>query len=167
MALGTWLARCLPGLSTLFLLTLCECALNILQTEYIKLSYPTFLARRSNPVFAQALFIIYSLFLHSLSFAFSLRLCGAIRQATRDIRNCHGRSRKNEYNSGSGRGSSETTDANKTPFQSPDVVMAILIPSYREEIHVLEETLQILASHELAKASYDVPLHQESHRAVD
>ena len=43
-------------------------------------------------------------------------------------------------------------------FEEPSdsVVHAIILPSYKEDLDTLRETLSVLASHVLAKSSYDV-----------
>jgi hypothetical protein len=42
--------------------------------------------------------------------------------------------------------------------EQPQDIHAILIPNYKEDIEVLRETLEVLASHPQARAQYDVSL---------
>jgi|SRR5271154_3122076 len=154
MSLLSWFCRCVPGLSILAVLALVEFALQILQTEYIGLSYPTFLVRHVTPVFAQTLFVAYSVFLHVLSLAFPLRLCRAVLRATNAIREAHSDNYEPLRSSLLRDGSDQDNEACEKV--AVGIIMAILIPSYKEEIHILEDTLKVLASHELAQTSYDV-----------
>ena len=41
------------------------------------------------------------------------------------------------------------------------VVHAVILPSYKEDMDTLRETLSVLASHTLAKSSYDVSVFRE------
>lgn len=155
-----WLTRCLPGLSSLLLIVLIECALQPLQTAWMKFEYPTFLLKTNNPVLAQLLFISYSLFLHVLALLFPLRLCLAARAATEEIQRAHsdtdaGLETPQDGPSGA---EQEWDRLNDTPGADTygQTIMAIILPSYKEEVAVLEDTLRVLASHRLARSSYDV-----------
>ena len=154
MAFAAWVCRCLPGLSIFLLLLLGEWALQVLQAGLIGLYYPAFLIQRQTPVFAQILFCGYTLILHIISFAFTFRLSRAAWKARREIEKYHlqddgGLSRV--Y-------SSDTTSSlvADDELEAGEPIMAILIPSYKEEQHVLEETLKVLSCHDLAKTGYDV-----------
>jgi hypothetical protein len=53
------------------------------------------------------------------------------------------------------------TDATDVSTAEP-VIHAIVIPNYKEEIDSLKETLEVLASHVLARSSYDIYLGMET-----
>lgn len=155
MNVAKWFSRCLPGLSTLFLLILLELSLNIVETEWISFYYPTFLLHRHAPLVAQAALIFYSVFLHVLALLFPLRLCAAVHSATKQIQAAHSCQKGFAGEDATGRlVASEHIEPGVA--QSPTVTMAIILPSYKEEVEVLEASLRVLASHRHAKTSYDV-----------
>lgn len=150
-----WFSRCLPGLSTLSLLILLELSLKIVETEWISFYYPTFLIHRHASLVAQALFILYSVFLHVLALIFPLRLCAAVYSATKQIEAAH----KCQKGFTGEDVSSRLVDSERIEpgeAQSPSVTMAIILPSYKEDVEILETSLRVLASHRHAKTSYDV-----------
>lgn len=156
----TWLTRCLPGLSSILLIVLIECALRPLQTVWMQFEYPSFLLTTNNSVVAQLTFITYSLFLHVLALLFPLRLCLAARTATEEIQRAH-----SDTDSATATAPSDPSGGEQEWTRLDDVagsdthgqiIMAIILPSYKEEIAVLEDTLRVLASHRLAQSSYDV-----------
>ncbi|KIW99725.1 uncharacterized protein Z518_11138 [Rhinocladiella mackenziei CBS 650.93] len=156
-----WSLRCIPGLSTFCLLILLECALKIVQTEWLAFYYPPFLKRGPAPVFAQALFIFYTIFLHVLALIFPLRLIASAWTATKQIRITHNRPTtfsREALNVAENIPSQPGQDDSK---QSSCVIMAIVVPSYKEDIEILETSLRVLASHLLAKTSYDIFLAME------
>jgi hypothetical protein len=155
MNVAKWFSRCLPGLSTLSLLILLELSLKIVETEWISFYYPTFLLHRHASLVAQALFIFYSVFLHVLALIFPLRLCAAVHSATKQIQATH--------NCQKGFAGEDVSSRLVGPehikpgaAQSSSVTMAIILPSYKEEVEILEASLRVLASHRHAKTSYDV-----------
>ena len=157
MGVVHWLSRCIPGVSTVLLLVLLECALQVLQTGLISFIYPAFLVKH-RPVVAQAVFIAYSLFLHILAFVFPLRLCYAAWTATAQIRQAHDPSLAlNQINIGEKRSVTSIADNQDTQTEYDGrTIMAIILPSYKEDIATLVETLSVLGSHVLARSSYDV-----------
>lgn len=164
MALLDWVVRCLPGLSILGVLIVSETALQVVQTAVIGLSYPPGLIPSRNPVFAQTLFCAYSLLLHILAFLFPLRLCRAVWQATNAIKearnarpggSCPGKVKLEEDALDFSQVSSSSQQQDKEAT-SNDTINAIMVPSYKEDIGVLEDTLNVLASHALAHQTYDV-----------
>ena len=159
---AAWAVRCLPGLSVLAILLLAECALQVVQTLTIGLTYPPGLLAGHQPVVAQALFIGYSLFLHILAFIFPIRLCRSVWQAWAAVEKVYGPStrgvaafkEKDEDIPGVQQAKSEAQSPHRMDHLR--TVHTIMIPSYKEDIGVLEETLKILASHTLARSTYDV-----------
>lgn len=160
MGFVKWFLRCTPGLSVFCLLFLLESALKIVQTEWLSFFYPPFLRHVASPIVAQTIFISYSVFLHILALLFPLRLCASAWAATCEIRATHARSKK-------GPGSLFKGDGNGSMFMELElqqdlskksglVTMAVVLPSYKEDIEILESSLRVLASHTLARSSYDV-----------
>jgi hypothetical protein len=155
MALARWATRCIPGLSVLALLVLIESALQIFQTTFIGLTYPTGLIKRTNPVVAQFLFSTYTILLHLLAFLFPLRLCRAVWYATSAIRQA-------QFDSGNFLSNKEKDNDGSSPRlrgsdgDDADIVHVVIIPIYKEEVETLEDTLNVLASHSAARQTYNV-----------
>ena len=167
MGFCTWLLRCIPALSVLLLLVLVECALKVFETEYIiGLGYPTGLIRKPNPVFAQFLFIAYSAFLHVLALVFPFRLWHSISRATSQIEAVHRQGLDDVLS----RKSATREDAQDVVAAGPDggmdTIHAIMLPSYKEDIGTLEDTLKVLAGHTLAMTCYDVRTRQNHERNI-
>lgn len=159
MSLLRWSLRCIPGLSTFCLLVLLECALKIVQTEWLRLFYPPFLRQSPAPQVAQGLFIFYSIFLHTLALIFPLRLCASVWAATRAIQATHTRPTSfasDAFRCDSPDQSLHVDQEQNAAKRSGCVTMAVVVPSYKEDIEILETSLRVLASHTLAKSSYDV-----------
>ena len=155
MASTSFILRCTPGLSVLLLLVLGECALHVIQTSVIGLYYPRFLTKRRDSTTTQVLFCTYSLFLHGLSFAFTLRVSRAAWKAVRAIQQSHRPSGDESHSIPILEKEDTGTTGHRTETHG-EPIMVILIPSYKEEQYVLEETLEVLGCHGLAKQSYDV-----------
>jgi hypothetical protein len=154
MSLVRWATRCIPGISVLALLALIECALQVVQTSFIGLTYPTGLTKRTNPIVAQFIFSTYTIALHILALFFPLRLCRAVWTATSAIQQA-------QYESGNFISNKEKDNDGSSPkLRSTggegDIIHAIIIPIYKEELETLEDTLSVLASHPAARAMYDV-----------
>ena len=163
MAILDWLVRCIPGLSILCLLIIAECALQVVQTGLTGLRYPPGLVTSRNPVLAQIIFCIYSLILHILAFLFPIRLCRSVWQASKaidDVRNARpgsdGSGKVKLEDAPSFNNASATAEQQDEAKTSNEPIMAIMLPSYKEDIGVLEDTLNVLSSHPLAPRSYDV-----------
>ena len=155
MGLASYLFRCTPGLSILILLLLSECALHIIETGLIGLYYPQLLTRRRYSTAAQVVFCTYSLFLHGLSFAFSLRLSRAAWKAFRAIQHHHHPAGDDDHSIPM-REKEDIVTPGENNGAHGEPIMVMLIPSYKEEQYVLEETLEVLGCHGLAKTSFDV-----------
>jgi hypothetical protein len=133
-----WLLRCVPGWTIVLLVILVECSLGLGESTYryfyrLPPQRPHF-----DPLIPQIAFSCYTLLLHTIALIFPLRLARACSVATRAIKDCHGRAEPASSTNGR------------------TVVMAILIPAYKESIDTMRETLDVLASHEGAAQSYDV-----------
>jgi hypothetical protein len=144
-------------------LIITECALQIVQTTLVGLNYPPGLIQGHNPVIAKFLFISYSLILHLLAFFFPIRLCRSVYQASNAIEQVF--QARREANT-PGKEKCEDVPIFRQPSSSlqqeevsptlNETIHAIMVPSYKEDIGVLEDTLNVLVSHEMASKSYDV-----------
>lgn len=131
-------------------------------------------------------FAYYCLFIHLLVFIAPVRACKAVWDITESLRREARALAIRDYkqqnvqrrNSQSSISSAETLTSDNTASltstseatsdteveefaavdqSSPaDVVHAIVIPNYKEEVDTLRETLEVLASHPMAATSYDV-----------
>ncbi|ETI28794.1 hypothetical protein G647_01245 [Cladophialophora carrionii CBS 160.54] len=156
MSLLRWLLRCTPGLSVFCLLILLEAALRIVETEWLSFFYPPFLNHIASPVVAQTLFISYAVFLHIVAFLFPLRLCASAYAATRDIKAAHGLSKPTTANTATLDALGNDPGLQQSALKKSDsVTLAVVLPSYKEEVEILESSLRVLASHTLARSSYD------------
>lgn len=158
MSVTAWFQRCTPGLSFVILLLILESALGIFRTELAGKLPPSYSFLRGECTVLQAIFICYSLLLHLLAFAFPIQICVAAWSAASRIKQAHQLPPshlhlKNTYSSSDG---SLTPDDFEEYDPGTPVTMAIILPSYQEDISVLEDTLNVLASHKLSQTCYDV-----------
>ena len=183
-----WLTRCLPGFSLIGLTLLLLCAFtDILQSPLAKkllpqppISSPGQEGPWSGLVWPQRIFIIYTLWLHVHTLAFTLRLVWSILTAIRSTREVL--QRRLETSPISSPQSPQPVDqlysdqpispvSLSSPSISPydkknfvstheltekELVHAIILPNYSEDLHTLETTLRVLASHPRAKSQYEV-----------
>ncbi|KAI1845255.1 hypothetical protein JX265_005409 [Neoarthrinium moseri] len=133
-------------------------------------------------------FAYYCLFIHILVFLFPIRACWSIfditrtlkktarSKALRDIKLSH-RRRGSSTSLSSSETLTSSRDGSTTSSEAGDleieqytdgdslaidnVVHAIIIPNYKEEVDTLRETLDVLASHPQARHSYDIYLGME------
>lgn len=122
----------------------------------------------------------YSLFIHVLVTIFPFRACWGIWDVTRNLKRAAGakKVKKNltverKLSSGSissaktltpstsSAGSSDTEDIDPGFYGDDEQDLnrpyhAILIPNYKEDVEILRETLDVLASHSQARRQYDV-----------
>ena len=156
-----WALRCLPGLSLLTLFILTECALGIIQTIAGHLHSTDLLVFHA-PLLAQVIFVAYSLFLHVLAFFFPLRLCYSSWQAAKAIRSVCGHGPRDtalfklKTEESPCIQPEESDTEQQEQHYGLEIVHAIMIPAYREDVGLLEDTLKVLASHTLASRAYDV-----------
>lgn len=171
MGVLKWLLRCIPGLSILLLLILLECALKIAQTEWISFTYPPFLVDQPLPLIAQSIFIVYTLLLHILVLVFPVRLCYSVWTAASQIKSAHGigaeAAATNSQHDSISHSLLDLELREHSTGEYCDVTMAVIIPSYKEDIGTLEDTLRVLASHDRAKSSYDVCCFNVKPRVVE
>lgn len=131
-------------------------------------------------------FAYYSLLLHTLVFMFTFRTCWSMIDITRSLKkNARSKTLRDIKLSHRRRGSSTSLSSSETLTSSRDtsslsatsseagdlenelyadgdatpvdnVVHAIVVPNYKEEVDTLRETLDVLASHPQARNTYDV-----------
>lgn len=131
------------------------------------------------------IFAYYSLFIHVLVTIFPFRACWGIWDVTRGLKKVTGSKKLRSFRterklSSSSLSSAETltpgsssTSSDTEDFEAgyyADIesdqlrpIHAVLIPNYKEDVDVLRETLDVLASHPRARRQYDVswPLETE------
>jgi hypothetical protein len=172
-----WLSRCIPGLSAIGLITLLLFAFrDSEQPTYFAQEDGNFAVERSLPVQklkrSQKIFILYSLLLHIDTLYLATRLCFSILVVKRKMRSTF--LRRNDLPSGFySEGILHQTDAQELESRSPksdarqlrlnepimsEVIHAIIIPNYSEDIDTLRLTLSVLAAHPRAKTQYEVSI---------
>lgn len=126
------------------------------------------------------LFAYYCLLIHILVSLFPLRACWSILDLTKNMRKARAKTLRELKMTGQRRGSSTSLSSSDTlsassqsassssseagdfevefPNAENNVVHAIIIPNYKEEMDTLRETLDVLASHPFASTSYDVSI---------
>lgn len=134
-------------------------------------------------------FAYYCLFIHILVFFVPLRACWAVWDITRAIKRRAQSKAMEDYKkpslhrrascvsvassetltsdaNGCSSTASEASDfdpdimyANRLDISRAQVIHAIIIPNYKEELDTLKETLDVLASHPQARTCYDVSYH--------
>jgi hypothetical protein len=117
------------------------------------------------------LFITYTLTLHTLAFLFPIRLCRSVSQASNAIEEVL-RARPEANAAGKEKCEDDSVvrrplsslQQEEVPLKPNETIHAIMVPSYKEDIGVLEDTLNVLASHEMASKSYDACSPVQYHR---
>lgn len=178
-----WLTRCLPGLSLLALASLLLFAFSdVLRLPPWNDIIPGPGGGSKNETvkvlnIAQAVFVIYTVFIHVNMFVFTLRLAFSLfsmAKRTRRTITKH-RSKVPVTASAKGRTESETrglalsgfqeqsdqlatelTDDGHHSIENRDLIHAIILPNYCEDLDTLRTTLTVLASHPNAKWQYEV-----------
>lgn len=173
-----WASRCLPGFSIIALIVL----LRLTSSDAVafwkwKGSSPSSPkdqpGSQPHPLnMAQHLFVVYTVLVHVSMFAFTTRLAWAIFSATWKTKEVLQR-RKVEHPRVSvdkDKWLSDTSTLTDTdsdvsdPLMSDaahdsdglEVIHAIIVPNYCEDLHTLRTTLDVLASHPRARTQYEV-----------
>ncbi|KAI7314121.1 hypothetical protein KC315_g11458 [Hortaea werneckii] len=97
----------------------------------------------------------YTILLHLMSIAFPARVCWAMGDVIRHMKE----SASIKDSPKKRRGQTLRGDRGSTALQIP--MFVIILPAYKEEITTLEETLRVLASHPRAQQSYHIYLAME------
>lgn len=142
-----WLTRSIPGFSVILVFALLVSSLIISPYGKGEAGHRTGEATTS-----QLILSAYTVLLHVLSIVFPVRVCWAMRDVLKNMREAG-----SDMPSGR-RPRVQSIKDEKTSEQLPVPLFAIILPAYKEEVATLEETLRVLASHMQARASYHVRL---------
>ncbi|KAK4187720.1 glycosyl transferase family group 2-domain-containing protein [Podospora australis] len=106
---------------------------------------------------SEAFFIFYTIFLHIILTTIPLRVFRGATLAARHIEAARKASQQ-EFND-----QPDTRESNSShpSCSSSEVIHVSIIPSYKESLETLQDTLSILASHRSAKTTYDIFLAME------
>lgn len=142
-----YMTRIIPALSVLALITL-------IVYSFVIEPYGQNSSRRSHgPAAAtswQLALSAYTILLHFMSIAFPARVCWAMGDVIRHMKELASIKDSPKKR----RGQILKGDRGCMTLQTP--MFVIILPAYKEEITTLEETLRVLASHPRARQSYHV-----------
>lgn len=148
-----YITRIIPALSVLALITL-------IVYSFVIEPYGQNNSRRPNgPAAAtkwQLALSVYTMFLHFMSIAFPARVCWAMGDVIRHMKELASIKDSPKKRRG------HTLKGERGNIAVPIPTFVIILPAYKEETTTLEETLRVLASHLRARQSYHVGLCQES-----
>ena len=173
-----WMSRCIPGFSIIALLSLLAFAFpDSISLPLWKGLYPSTgtnePSNSSNPLsLAQKIFLTYSVLIHLSMFGFTVRLSFALFRVTKETKEAlERRAWRTPRSSFDGRfvdspiANQEYPDpsAFKTndSREEEEVIHAIIVPNYAEDIDTLRTTLNVLASHPRASSQYEIYLAME------
>ncbi|KAF2173915.1 hypothetical protein M409DRAFT_62133 [Zasmidium cellare ATCC 36951] len=145
-----WLTRCIPGFSVVGVFVLLVSALVI--SPYGKGEKGNHTGEATIP---QLILSVYTVFLHILSIVFPIRVCWAMKDVLKNVREAG-----NDMPSGR-RPRVQSINKEKDDKRLPVPLFVIILPAYKEEMATLEETLRVMASHLQARTSYHVYLAME------
>lgn len=168
--LFVWLSRCIPGFSIIALLLLLLFAFpNVLSFPLWRGLFPSTGSPSTDPPLslAQIVFLAYSVFVHLNMFGFTVRLSFSLFNAVKETKAVLGRRVwHTPRHSFEGRFVDHPSSSQEYPDPSifkandlPDdneVVHAVIVPNYAEDIDTLRTTLNVLASHPRAYSQYEV-----------
>lgn len=180
-----WLSRCLPGFSIIALVLMLVLAFSdvLNSPQWRSLLPPSPKKSPSNSIrdelsAPQQVFVFYVVFVHIHMFAFTVRLAWSIFRVTKETRAAIQRRVWQTPEASPALDHGEFLDSPRlSPSQSlpdpsivkingvtvqeicdPELVHAIILPNYGEDLHTLETTLRVLASHPRAHSQYEVSL---------
>lgn len=181
-----WASRCLPGFSIIALALLLVFTSNTLSlAPWTGLGPNPPAAGGESPSLnvAQKIFMVYTVFVHTNMLAFAVRLSCSLWYATKATKQVLSRRRvgrsSREGSTSSSSGSQDgfidmpSSPSQKLPDPSvfklndpvvtevdddAEVVHAIILPNYGEDLHTLATTLNVLASHPRARSQYEVSI---------
>jgi hypothetical protein len=183
-----WITRCLPGFSIIGLLLLLVCAFSdILQSEVWRSFFPPTNKPAQGPWsglnIAQRIFVAYALLIHVHMLGFTLRLGWSIFRATGKAKLALERriwhtplpspqyegdeyieqpiSPVSAHSMDSLISKNLKADVTVNEVVEEELVHAIILPNYCEDLHTLETTLKVLASHPRARSQYEIYLAME------
>lgn len=189
-----WMTRCLPGLSIIALLVLLLCAFtDVFESSLWKGLYPPSKGNAeqgglwSGMNIAQSMFVVYAVLVHCHMFGFTLRLAWSLFRATGKTKLALER---RFWSTPLPSPQSETegfieeqpmspisvssvdsliakpaqADAVVNEITEEELVHAIILPNYGEDLHTLETTLKVLACHPRAKTQYEVSQNNNNNK---
>lgn len=183
-----WISRCLPGLNILLFLCLLIFAFTDIGERVPTLACLTSAddafckskqayERRSNPgprplKLSQKIFIFYAIAVHLDTIFFASRLCVALVRVNSRIKTVFGRRAalpppklddpvEDETRSLSYYDSIRTSEDSTLAEGFPEVIHAVILPNYSEDLETLTTTLRVLASHPRAQLQYEIYLAME------
>ena len=192
MGFVNWFCRCIPGLSITVWALVAFLALGDRLSFWPHSAIPPS-GRQGllhHLTYLQLVYIGYSVLAHLLAcLAFPLRLCWAVWNITGEVKQAEFEAAEGDRDVDSDSESEKSLSllAGFKDVSTPDnplsrvgtpkvpslhdgeedvkeaVVHAIILPSYKEDIDTLRETLAVLASHRLARLSYDVGFAHTRH----
>ncbi|PMD18508.1 hypothetical protein NA56DRAFT_672343 [Hyaloscypha hepaticicola] len=132
---------------------------------------------------SQLVLVYYTIFVHVLGLLFPIRLCWAVKSMTTNLKRTqiqaaplrklakriqfrHSKSESGYEDSlSSDYSESDVEVSTESEYEDELLVHAIILPNYKEEMDTLRETLEVLASHQLARSSYEIYLAVEAGEA--
>lgn len=99
---------------------------------------------------SQLILSVYAIVLHIFSIIFSARVCWAMGDVIRKVKETASIPRRPK------RRKNQVVKDGKGRTTYPLPVFVIIIPAYKEEIETLEQTIRVLGSHPDARSSYHV-----------
>lgn len=164
-----WLSRCIPGFSIIALLLLLLSAFpNVLAFPLWMGLFPSKGSPPTDPplTLAQMVFLAYSGLVHLNMFGFTVRLSFSLLKAVKETKVVLGRRVwHTPRHSFEGRFIDNPSSCQEYPNPSivkaddtpeDEVVHAVIVPNYAEDIDTLRTTLSVLASHPRAYSQYEV-----------
>lgn len=141
-----WATRCIPAFSCIAVAILL--VLSFVVSPFGKGEPGKHIGEATIP---QLMLSGYTVLLHLLSIAFPVRVCWAMRDVLKRMRQAI----EDTPIKTRGRSFSMKMEAQEEIGQ-PIPLFIIIIPAYKEDMSTLEETLRVLASHAQARTSYHV-----------
>ena len=112
---------------------------------------------------AQTAFVCYTLFVHTIALLFPFRLCWGTASITRSIKKVLRQQTPPQYPAHHSANGGRKHDLHHSTaiemehnVNKQNVLHAIILPNYKEDIDTLRETLDVLACHPQSASSYDV-----------
>lgn len=149
MEIKLWLQRCTPGVSSLVIIFLLGVSHTGLFTREERDETNEAGLGRQRLTFSEGFLIFYTIFLHGVLSALPLRIFRGAMLATQQIQAAFEASKQESDHPEYPQGVSDQSSPS-------EVVHVSIIPSYKESVETLQDTLRVLASHRLAKSTYDV-----------
>ncbi|CAG8919450.1 unnamed protein product [Penicillium salamii] len=171
-----WLSRCLPGFSIIALAAMLVFAFSGLLTSALWLRifppsiFPPFEDPWNGLNIAQIVFVIYNVVVHIQMCAFTVRLGWSFTDMIKQTRLAIQRRPLEvpitstghvEMIAGPKMSINKPMDQIDEQTPAPELIHAIILPNYCEDLHTLETTLKVLACHPRAKAQYEIYLAME------